>query len=292
MALFGSIGLGHRRLSIIDLRSCADQPMSSPAGTIVYNGEIYNFADIRAELEGLGVVFETDSDSEVLLRALDRWWVDALPRLNGMFSFAYLDHRGDRLLLARDRFGVKPLFWTEQGGRILAGSEIKQAFAFDGVHPRIDATSARAFLLDAQLDRGERTMFAGVQHLLGGHYAVYDRRADTFAITRWYDLAARVAPIRPSYDEAREQVRALVRDAVRLRHIANVPLGACLSGGIDSSVICSLSAGIVDDPSRFTVFTSFHDHPGYDERAYSRMVVEKFGFRSIELCPDLGTLFA
>ncbi|MDH7974955.1 asparagine synthase (glutamine-hydrolyzing) [Sphingomonas sp. AR_OL41] len=292
VATYGSIGLGHRRLSIIDLSHAADQPMVRPHGTLVYNGEIYNFRAVRADLEALGVRFATDSDSEVLLEALNQWWVDALPRLNGMFAFAYLDHRSDRLLLGRDQFGIKPLFVAEQKGLIVAGSEIKQAFSFDGIEPRINEAAASAFLFDSALNRDEGTLFDGVKHLLGGHYAIYDRRADTFVVTRWYDLQDRVRAINPSYPEARERIGELMRDSVRLRHASDVPIGSCLSGGIDSSVICSLSGTIVDDPSTFSVFTTYHESAAFDERYYSRQVVEKFGFRSIEILPDLGELFS
>lgn len=291
ITIYGSIGLGHRRLSIIDLSHAADQPMVRPHGTLVYNGEIYNFREIRAELEGLGVCFSTDSDSEVLLEALNHWWVDALPRLNGMFAFAYLDHRADRLLLGRDHFGIKPLFYTEQNGLIVAGSEVKQAFAVPGIEPRVNERVAGDFLFGSALNRDEATMFAGINNLPAGHYAVYDRRSDRFDVVRWYDLQSHVQAIAPHYDVARERISDLMRDSVRLRHVSDVPIGSCLSGGVDSSVICSISGSIVSDASKFSVFTTYHEEAAYDERQFSRLVVDKFGFRSIEMLPDLGELF-
>lgn len=287
----GQVGLGHRRLSIIDLASHANQPMIREDAALAYNGEIYNFRDVRAELEALGVVFSTGSDTEVLIQALRMWWIDALPRLNGMFSFAYHDARTGRVLLARDRFGVKPLVYRLEKDRVIAGSEAKQIFAADGSQPRLNEEAAVRFLLDAQLNFDSQTFFQGVTELRGGGYAVYDCRADTFETGRWYDLAARVAASSASYAQARDEVSAILHDAVRIRHIANVPLGACLSGGVDSSVICSISAGLVDDPSAFKVFTSFHREDGYDERAYSQKVVEAFGFHSIEVEPQLSELF-
>lgn len=287
----GQVGLGHRRLSIIDLAAHANQPMDREEAALVYNGEIYNFRDVRAELQALGVVFSTDSDTEVLLQALRTWWIDALPRLNGMFSFAYHDARRGQVLLARDRFGVKPLVYRLDKDRLIAGSEAKQLFAADGAQPRLNEDAAVRFLLDAQLNYDTRTFFQDVVELRGGGYAIYDCAADSFEIGRWYDLAAQVRPSSAPYAQARDELSAILHDAVRIRHIANVPLGACLSGGVDSSVICSISAGLVDDPGAFKVFTSFHQQDGYDERAYSRKVVETFGFHSIEVEPDLGFLF-
>jgi asparagine synthase (glutamine-hydrolysing) len=287
----GQVGLGHRRLSIIDLASHANQPMLRDESSLAYNGEIYNFQDVRAELEALGVAFSTNSDTEVLIQALRTWWTDALPRLNGMFSFAYHDARTGRVLLARDRFGVKPLVYRLEKDQIIAGSEAKQLFAADGAAAQLNDEAAVRFLLDARLNIDNQTFFRGVTELRGGCYAVYDCADDSFHIDRWYDLAARVQRSSAPYDAAREQTSVILHDAVRIRHIANVPLGACLSGGVDSSVICSISAGLVEDPSAFKVFTSFHQHEGYDERVYSRKVVETFGFHSIEVEPDLGVLF-
>lgn len=287
----GQVGLGHRRLSIIDLASHANQPMIREESSLAYNGEIYNFRDVRAELQSLGVVFTTDSDTEVLVQALRTWWTDALPRLNGMFSFAYHDARSGKVLIARDRFGVKPLVYRLEKDRLIAGSEAKQIFAADGSQARLNEDAAIRFLLDAQLNYDAQTFFQGVEELRGGCYAIYDCAADSFEIHRWYDLAGRIERSSASYAQARDEVDAILHDAVRIRHIANVPLGACLSGGVDSSVICSISAGLVDDPSAFKVFTSFHRDDGYDERAYSRKVVERFGFHSIEVEPDLGVLF-
>jgi len=279
----GPVGLAHRRLAVIDVDDRSNQPMRDGDNWLLFNGAIYNFPELRTELEGLGRHFHTQSDTEVLLHALDQWWTDALPRLRGMFSFVFYDARRQTMLLGRDRFGIKPLCYHLSDRVLLAGSEAKQLLATGLVDSAPDHDMLRRFLEYGHLNFDARSFFVGIKALLPGHLATYDLTTRAFATARWYDLAAQVEPLAIGYDEARERLRALFFDAVRAHHVANVPLGASLSGGVDSSSIAAASAGIVGDPGRFPVFTVFHADRRHDERGYAAQVAQRFGYREVEV---------
>ncbi len=287
----GSIGLAHRRLKVIDVHDRSNQPMRLGDSWLIFNGAIYNFEDLRAELEALGRDFNTRSDTEVLLHALDEWGADALPRLNGMFSFAFHDAKRGMLLLARDRFGIKPLCYHLSDGLLIAGSEAKQLLATGLVAPRPNLSAARIFLETGRLNVDERTMFADILNLLPGHWLSVDLKSHAVEQRRWYDLAARIELARPPYAEAVATIRDLLADAVRLRHIANVPLGAALSGGLDSTAIAAFSRPLLADPSQHHVFTTWHDAAGHDERALAASVAQRFGYRHVEVPVDLPSYF-
>lgn len=287
----GPLGLAHRRLAVIDVHDRSNQPMRLGDSWLLFNGAIYNFGALRDELEALGRSFRTRSDTEVLLHALDAWGRDALPRLNGMFSIAFSDAKRGTLLLARDRFGIKPLCYHLSDDILIAGSEAKQLLATGLVAPRPDLSAARIFLESGRLAFDDRTMFADIASLPPGHALEIDRTSRTVTRHRWYDLAARIVPSRPAYDEAIATVRDLLADSVRLRHIANVPLGAALSGGLDSTAIAVFSRAIRADPSEHVVFTTWHDEAGHDERALARSVASRLGFRHVEVPVDLPGYF-
>jgi asparagine synthase (glutamine-hydrolysing) len=292
IALLGAVGLAHRRLAVIDVNDRSNQPMRAGDNWLLFNGAIYNFPELRGELEALGHVFHTSSDTEVLLHALDRWWIDALPRLRGMFSFAYHDARRQKLLLGRDRFGIKPLCYHLSDRALLAGSEAKQLLATGLVDSAPDHDMLRRFLEYGQLNTDERSFFAGIKALPPGHFATYDLVSREFAAARWYDLAAQVEPLDIGYADARERLRVLFAEAARSHHVANVPLGASLSGGVDSSSIAAASAGVVGDPAQFPVFTVFHADHRHDERGFAAQVARRFGYRQVEVpvsLPDYYT---
>jgi len=287
----GSMGLAHRRLKVIDVHDRSNQPMRLGGSWLIFNGAIYNFEELRTELEAVGRAFHTRSDTEVLLHALDEWGADALPRLNGMFSFAFHDARRDMLLLARDRFGIKPLCYHLSDDLLIAGSEAKQLLATGLVASSPNLSAARIFLETGRLNVDERTMFADIKNLLPGHWLSVDLKTRAVERRRWYDLSTRIAPARPPYAEAVGTIRDLLADSVRLRHIANVPLGAALSGGLDSTAIAAFSRPLLGDPSQHQVFTTWHAAAGHDERALAASVAQRFGYRHVEVPVDLPSYF-
>jgi asparagine synthase (glutamine-hydrolysing) len=244
-----TMAFGHRRLSIIDLSVLGHQPMSTPDRRywLVYNGEIYNYRELANELAGLGYQFTSHCDSEVILAAYATWGRASLARLNGMFAFAIYDALERTVFLARDRFGIKPLYyWVSPRQALAFASEIKQFTAMPGWSARLNAARASEFLATGLTDNGDQTMFAGVYHLLPGHCATVavhrvpvdgDGRIPT---TQWYHLEA--APFRGSFEDAAAQCRGLLLDSVKLQLRADVPVGSCLSGGLDSSsVVCLIN---------------------------------------------------
>jgi asparagine synthase (glutamine-hydrolysing) len=277
----GGIGLAHRRLAIID-RDTGAQPMHHGPLTIVFNGEIYNYVELRDELLRRGRQFRTRSDTEVILQLVDEFGDDAVRRLNGMFAFALVDHRRRRLLLARDHFGIKPLYLHESPGRLLFASEIKALLAHPGVEVRPDIEGVRDYLT-FQYVQGEDTMFAGIRALPPGSLRVVPLDGGPARTRRYWELDFRVDP---GLDEARavERLDALLQDAVRLQLRSDVPVGAYLSGGTDSSLITALAAPLLAAP--MDTFTGrFDEGPEFDESAHARAVAERYGTRLHVITP-------
>jgi asparagine synthase (glutamine-hydrolysing) len=236
-----NFALGHRRLSIIDLSSRGHQPMAYGGRYwITYNGEIYNYLELREELASLGAEFETGSDTEVILAAYARWGVGCLERFNGMWAFAIYDSVERSLFLARDRFGVKPLYYTQSAEQFVFGSEIKQLI------PAVGAQADRRVLVEALLTsidgHTDATYFEGVRSLLPSHYLIYDLRMHRAEVKRYYTL--RVDPSTATLPDADcvGRLAGLLADAVRLRLRSDVRVGTCLSGGLDSSAISALAS--------------------------------------------------
>jgi asparagine synthase (glutamine-hydrolysing) len=256
------VGLAHARLSIIDLAGGA-QPMSNEDGRvwITYNGEVYNFVELRPELEAAGHVFRTRSDTEVLVHAYEEWGEGFVERLNGNFAFAIWDERDDSLLLGRDRLGIRPLYWTAHEGRIVFGSELR-ALRAAGVPAEIDPCGLdQVFVLWATV--APRTILRDVFELPPGH-VLRVRRGGEPRVTRFWDIP-RAAPDEIVRDEraAAEELRALLEDSVRLRLRADVVVGAYLSGGLDSTAATALVREITDTPLE-TYSIAFTDRE-YDE---------------------------
>lgn len=242
----GPVALGHRQLAIIDVSDAGLQPMASPCGRwqLVFNGEIYNYVELREELRARGEVFATESDSEVLLRACMRWGEDCLPRLRGMFAFLLWDDRDKTLFAARDRFGIKPLYVAQSPQGIAFGSEIKQLLGLPGVSGRMNLARVHDFLANGITDHTAETLFAGVTQLRGGECLTVQAGATLqMRLRRWYPVP--LAELRMTEAEAADRFRALLEDAVRLHLRADVPVGSCLSGGLDSSAIVSLMAPLL-----------------------------------------------
>lgn len=275
----GSFGFGHRRLSIIDTSSRASQPMSTADGKlhIVFNGEIYNYIELRQELDARGVAFRTTSDTEVLLELFRESGPACLAKLNGMFAFAVWDSDKRSLFLARDHVGIKPIYFSIHAEGLTFASEIK-ALLTDAQVPR----AANPRVLDAWLRfgyvPGEQTMFDGIERLLPGHCMEINR--GKIEVTRYWDIEYPEQGRRreaETIDEAEE----LMRDAVRLQLRSDVPLGIFLSGGLDSSAIVALthSLGVRDIN---TYYIGWDQGKEYDESPYARQVSELFGTRHHE----------
>jgi asparagine synthase (glutamine-hydrolysing) len=280
------LSLGHRRLSILDLSAAGRQPMSWGEGRwwIVYNGEIYNFIELRQELEAAGVRFLTGTDTELLLAAYARWGEDCLPRLNGMFALALFDGERRELFVARDRFGIKPLYvWNEPRGFAVC-SEPKQLCGLPGFRPELNAKAAYEFLAWGDLDHSPETMFQGVAQLHGGETFTLSlgrwRPGGDLSLRRWYDLAAAVPPGSPRIDGA-AGLRDLLGSSVGLRLRADVPVGFCLSGGLDSSSLVCLADRLAgtDGAGRHAFSACFEDE-AFDERPYVEAVRAKTGVTS------------
>jgi asparagine synthase (glutamine-hydrolysing) len=270
-------GLGHRRLSIIDLSPAGHQPMANDRGSlfITYNGEVYNYKEVRQDLVAKGHVFRTGSDTEVILKAHEEWGPDCLERLNGMFAFAVYDPTRDELFAARDRLGIKPFYYHHQGDRFVFASEIKALFASGQVAARPDI---EALHTPARFQVSPQTGFEGVLKLPAGHYLTL--RGGALTVKRYWHL-------RPTEDAsigpgpALEKLDALLQDSVRLQMIADVPVGAYLSGGLDSSIVVAFMKRLTEEPVHsFTIAFSpedqrFEKMP--DDARYARQVAKHFG---------------
>ena len=295
------VGLGHRRLAIVDLTDGGRQPMCSSDGRywIVFNGEIYNYLEIRAELSVLGHVFRTGSDTEVLLASFEEWGEQCLNRLNGMWAFAILDRQGKSLFLARDRFGVKPFYyWIAPSGVFHFASEIKQFTVCPEWTPRFNAARVADFLVLDMQDHTDETMFSGVFQLpagsccqvaLSGVPCVAGARVPA---QRWYTPTTE--PFAGGFSDACEQFGELLESAVVLRLRADVDVGSCLSGGLDSSAIVCLAsrhrAKSVSEKQQHT-FSIYSDRPGYDERSWIGDVLATSGALGTSSKVDSNSMF-
>jgi asparagine synthase (glutamine-hydrolysing) len=284
----GQVGLGSRRLAVIDLSPRAHQPMASDDGRLrlVFNGEIYNFKTLRAELEQRGHAFRSASDTEVLLHLYQEHGVDCLARLRGMFAFALWDESRRTLLLARDRLGKKPLFYRDGGPRFLFASEPKALLADPRVEAEPDLEALDHYLTYGYVP-GPWSAFKGVRKLPPAHYLlVRDGRAE---LSRYWSL--RYTPKRSAPEDLlAEELAALLQEAVRLRLESDVPLGALLSGGLDSSLVVALMRRL--RPGRLRTFSIGFEDPEYDELPFARQVAERFDTEHSELVvkPDVATV--
>lgn len=293
------IGLGHRRLAIIDLSPAGHQPMNSVSGryVLVYNGEIYNHAELRTQLEGQcqAPAWRGHSDTEVLLAGIEAWGLHTmLERANGMFAFALWDRQRDVLTLARDRAGEKPLFYGWQGDRFLFASELKALTAYPGFVRTIDRNAAAAMMRLGYVP-APMSIWQGVRKLPPAHFIEIRAEASDHAVPQCYwDIATIAAEgaRHPREDTPAlvDELDVLLRDAVRLRMEADVPLGAFLSGGVDSSAITALMQAQASKPVR-TFSIGFHQR-AFDESGYARAVAEHLGTDHCELYVDLADVQA
>ncbi len=296
----GELGMGlvHRRLSIIDLAG-GDQPIGNEDGSIqvIFNGEIYNYQALRAELESKGHRFQTHSDTEVLVHLYEEMGERLVERLRGMFAFALWDRKRRRLVLARDRLGIKPLYIYRDAEKLLFGSELKAILAYPGLRREVDPEGLEDFLAFGMV-AGARTIFRGIRKLPPATVLVVEPDRWSNEPRSYWRLRIEPDP-RPSAEEWQEAIRAKLDETVRLHLIADVPVGAFLSGGIDSSVIvaCASAAGCRPEKtgpadSRLQTFSMGFAEEAFSELPYARQVARQYGTLHAEemVTPDAATL--
>lgn len=285
--IIGAVGLGHRRLSVLDTSDAGRQPMrhATQPLTIVYNGEVYNYLELRTELGRGGHVFRTGTDTEVILAAYLAWGPACVERFNGMWAFALLDERNGQLFCSRDRFGVKPLYWSMTPSAFVFGSETRQLLPLLPRHVG-NREAVADFLASGLSDHRDAGWVDGIQALAPGcslHLTLSTQRVQ---VERHYrPRPAADAPRSPA--EAAERVRTLLGDAVRLRLRSDIRVGTCLSGGLDSSSIASLASALQPAGSeRFCAITAISELPENSEEAYARQVVSRAVLAWTEVRPD------
>jgi len=264
----GRLALGHRRLSIIDLSPAGNQPMANEDGTVwlTFNGEIYNYLELRSKLERCGHVFRSHSDTETIIHAYEQWGPDCVRRLRGIFAFGLYDGRERRLLLARDHIGVKPLYYRQEADCFAFASQ-PCALLADPTRPaQVDAEAFASFLGYGNLP-GELCIYRGVRKLLPGHLLIFQN--EQVELRRYWSLEYRPRISDPA--EAEALVRSKLAESIHAQRVSDVPIGVLLSGGVDSTIITSLLRRDVDDLASYTI--GFHE-PESDERAHADLVAD------------------
>lgn len=297
------VGLGNRRLSIIDLSPAGHMPMSNEEGSIwiTQNGEIYNFPELRRELEQQGHTFRSRSDTEVLIHGYEQWGLNLLPRLNGMFAFALLDlrdkshHPGPKLLLARDRFGIKPLYYWSKGNRLLFASEVKSILLAEEVHAKLNVEALHRYLSFLWIP-GPHTLFSGIEQLPPGHYLAWNDDGKERLTTKPYWRLRFDADEHMREDAAVEELRVILQRSVDRHLISDVPVGVFLSGGLDSSSILALSTKNNGSGRKaYTIAFRGEDaelEQSADDAKYARKVAQQFHaeYHEIEVAPHIVDL--
>lgn len=284
------VWLGHRRLAIIDVSDAANQPFEKHGLALVYNGEIYNYVELRRELERCGAVFATRSDTEVLLEAWRQWGPAALARLRGMFAFALYDRGSGRLVLARDPFGIKPLFFARTGNRLAFASELKALVRLPGFRAAIDDAALAALLLYDWIPE-DQSIYRGIEKLAPGTYATFDPDGSCQVRRYWDPVTASGA--QPSEPEA--SLATALESSVRAHLVADVEIGAFLSGGLDSSLLVAMASRHNPAIRCYTIGFRAADkqlEAMPDDLRYARQLATQLGLRleEIEMTPDVARL--
>jgi asparagine synthase (glutamine-hydrolysing) len=284
----GNLALGHRRLSILDLSDLGHQPMvDADSGCVIsFNGEIYNYIEIRQQLSGLGYQFRSNTDTEVILKSYDHWGENCVDQFNGMWAFAIHDPHNNILFCSRDRFGVKPFYYAEPSDGFAFGSEIRQLLPLlPGVVA--DAGVLFGFLVARIAEDPERTFYSGIRKLPGGHNLIFNLANGKFSIKRYYSLQAKAEYAKLDMDSALETFNRLFFDAIRLRLRSDVRVGTCLSGGMDSSSIATLAAELYgkDRTPSFAGITAISEDPATDESVFAKRIVDSSGLDWITVRP-------
>jgi len=288
VSLDRTIGLAHRRLSIIDLTEAGRQPMSDPEEKVwlIFNGEIYNFLEIRKDLEKNGYVFKSHTDTEVILYAYKEWGTDCLEKFNGMFAFGIYDDREKIIFLARDRVGKKPLYYSLSSGKLIFASELKALLYDETLSRKIDFHALNHYLAFGYIGE-DLCIYNGIKKLLPAHAMVYHIRDGSSRIWKYWE------PPEPSNrnfseNELLEELEEILKDAVRLRMISDVPIGAFLSGGIDSSLVVAMMSRVLKETVK--TFTIGFEEARYNELPYARVVANHFNTEHRELIVKIDGL--
>lgn len=287
----GSAALGFRRLSIVDLSDSANQPLPNEDGSVhvVFNGEIYNFAGLREELLGRSHTFRSRTDSEVIVHLYEEYGAGCIEKLDGMFAIGIWDNREKRLVLARDRAGKKPLFYMHAGNRMVFGSEIKAFFGRQDLDLAIDREAIPYYFLYGYVPCPQ-TFYRGVRQVEPGTVVTVDREGRLTSRVYWqleYPAENAVPPENFDRPAVAKKVRELMTAAVERRLMADVPLGAFLSGGIDSTIVVGLMSRLIDRPVK-TFSIGFKDSPAYDETSYARIAARRFNTDHAEFIVEPG----
>jgi asparagine synthase (glutamine-hydrolysing) len=291
----GNVGIGHRRLAIIDLSPAGHQPMISADHRYVlsYNGEIYNYRELRTDLEAEGVWFRSNTDSEVVLYALAQWGTDALLKFNGMFALALWDRKEQTLLLARDRYGIKPLYYARQGNTFAFGSEQKAITA----QPHFQRTLNKPALLEYFTFQNiftDQTLLQGIHILKAGHYATLNTQSTAFSTHQYWDYRFRERDHKANKEEYREELDRLFKQAVNRQLLSDVELGAYLSGGMDSGSITAIAAQQFPYLKTFTcgfdLSSAFGIELGFDERTKAEAMSARFKTEHYEMVLKAGDM--
>jgi asparagine synthase (glutamine-hydrolysing) len=282
-----NIALGHRRLSIIDLSNDGAQPMHRHNLVITYNGEIFNYIELREELKTYGYKFETETDTEIILNAYHHWGVDCQNHFNGMWAFALYDTNKNILFCSRDRFSVKPFVYTQCGQFFLIASEIKQFLHVDGFECILNRNTAFDFLERGLLNHNNETFFQNVFTLQGGHQLIYDLKGHNFKISRWYkpNFEERII----DFKEAKSDYEDLLRKSINLRLRSDVKVGFAVSGGIDSSGIACIAKEL-DKNGIYKGISSCYEDERYNESKYVEFVANKIDIDIKKCFPNLDDL--
>ncbi|MHC4607791.1 MAG: asparagine synthase (glutamine-hydrolyzing) [Planctomycetota bacterium] len=282
----GPVALGHRRLSILDLSDAGHQPMISRDGrhVIVHNGEVYNYIELRDELERRGCSFRSRTDTEVILEAYRTWGPDCVKRFNGMWAFAIHDSREETIFLSRDRFGIKPLYYLDRSDCFAFASEIKGILSVFPDERRPDPAAILHFLPSGMLDDGPETFFQNVRSLLPAHSALYRIATGEVRIWRYWDADYEKCRERWEADDPVETMWELLNSSVRLRLRSDVPVGTCLSGGVDSSTIVGVMSSMHPEPVR--TFSGLYPDRDCDESEYIDAVNRHTGSIACPVFPE------
>ncbi len=286
----GSLALGHRRLAILDLSEAGAQPFVYKDYVLTYNGEIYNFLELKQQLSQKGYTFETSCDTEVLAAAYHCYGEECVQHLNGMWAFCIYDRSKNMLFCSRDRFGIKPFYYTFEKGDFAFASEIKQLLLWQENQRFACMPALERFLVLGEMDEGENTLFEGVAQLLPGHNLRFDLKSRTLKTECYFTLSDK-EEFKDSYEDGCEEYKKLFKNAVERRLFADVQVGSCLSGGIDSSAIVGAVHELLKEEGKEALqhtVSSCYEEKAYNEQKYIDMVLEKTNAVSHKIFPNIS----
>jgi len=285
------IAFAHRRLSIIDLSESGHQPMCDTQGDywITFNGEVYNYIELREELKNKGHVFVTQTDTEVVLEAYKEWGVECLQKFNGMFAFTLLDKKNNQVFCARDRVGVKPFYYSNTNKAFAFASEYKAFIKSKLIPFEINETQQFDFIVNGNLENTEQSLFKGINELKPSHYLVYNLRTHTFQVSNYYSLPKQTLNIKSEL-EIIQTIEEKLLNAINLRLRSDVEVGSCLSGGLDSSIIAGVSKHLQPN-KQMKLFTAVFPNELFDETNYAKQVSDFVGGNWKTVSPTAGEFF-